>query len=687
MIRVLPRALTLAAVGLALTTGLTTALPAQARPDSAARRDSVARRDSALALESVRVRAAYAPRVIGSASAVTVSPDSAALGVAAPTMGEMMRRLPFLYVRQNSRGESEISVRGSESRQAAVLFEGVPLSLTSDARTDVSAMPLVGVRQIDYVRGLSSLLSGPNAIGGVVTARLWEDHDRDRAPARLRRAEVQADQLGGVRTSGALGGALRHSAASSWQYRVGGGWRDLQGLARPGAVDEPGGNEPVRRNTDARAFDAFAGLRYEHAQGRYLSGFASMTDGERGVAPELHLSAPRLWRNPKVSRRIASLSAGTGALQSRLGIGDVEAALSVNDGTTEIHRFADRTYSTVTGTELGEDRTTTLRVTFDQQLGTRAVLRGAFTESSIRYVETIGTDPSGRYRQQLSSMAAEVDLTAARFVIITAGLAHDAATTDEAAGLPPLGRMAGFGWRTGVTWLLPDQGVRLHASASTRRRFPSLRELYSGALERFAPNPALRPETARSAELGASLARGRFDMQGVVFHQQIEDAVVRVTLPSNQFQRVNRDRFTSTGLELTAGTVLGMAALRGDVTLQRARIADATIVDPTLRRPEDVPELFGSLLAMVPITSGLEGHVRARVLGATRCTNVETGSLAEQPGAQAFDLGVERRWSAARGLGPVMAGLQVENVLDRALYDRCGLPQAGRTLRFVFRIG
>jgi iron complex outermembrane receptor protein len=687
MNRVRSRPLLFAAAGVALSAGLATAVAAQARPDSASRRDSAARHDSALALETVRVRAAYAPRVIGSASAVTVSPDSAALGVAAATMGEMMRRLPFLYVRQNSRGESELSVRGSESRQAAVLFEGVPLALTWDARADVSAVPLAGVRQIDYVRGLSSLLSGPNAIGGVVTARLWEDHDPERAPARLRRAEVQADQLGGVRTSGALGGALHHSAASSLQYRVGAGWRDLQGVARPHAVDEPGGNEPVRRNTDSRAYDAFGGLRYQHAQGRYLSGFASVTDGERGVAPELHLSAPRLWRNPEVSRRIASISAGTGALQSRFGIGDVEAALSVNDGTTEINSFADRTYSSVTGTELGEDRTTTLRVTFDQQLGARVTLRGAFTESSIRYLETIGTDPTGRYRQRLSSMAAEVDVTAARFVTITAGLAQDAATTDEAAGLPPLGRKAGLGWRTGVTWLLPDQGVRLHASASARKRFPSLRELYSGALDRFEPNPALRPETARSAEIGASLARGRFDMQAVVFRQQIEDAVVRVTLPSDQFQRVNRDRFTSTGLEITAGMVLGMAALRGDVTLQSARIADATIVDPTLRRPEDVPAFFGSVRAMVPLAEGLEGHVRGRALGATRCTNVETGSLEQQGGAQTLDLGVERRWSASRGLGAVMAGLQVENVLDRALYDKCGLPQAGRTLRFVFRIG
>jgi iron complex outermembrane receptor protein len=672
---------TLIATAAVLFAGAGSPLQGQSAPDSTQRRDSTR------ALEAVRVRAAYTPRVVGSAAVVSVRPDSAPLGVAAPTMGEMMRRLPFLYVRQNSRGESEISIRGSESRQAAVLFEGVPLSLTWDARADVSAVPMAAVRQIDYVRGLSSLLSGPNAIGGVVTATLWEPHDPMRASARLTRGELEGDQFGGVRSSASAGGALRHSAASSVQYRLGAGFRSLPGLARPAGVHEPGQDSPLRLNTDSRSLDAFAGIRYEHAQGRYLSGFATLTDGERGVAPELHISSPRRWRNPEVRRRIAGVSAGTGALKSRLGIGDIEVSLGVNDGLVDIASYADDSYSTVTATELGEDRTSTLRLTFDQQLGQRVVLRGALTESAVRYLETINTDPTSTYRQRLSSVATELDISPARAVTLTAGLSHDASVTDEAGGRPPLGRKDGLGWRTGLTWVKAEQGLRLHVSASERKRFPALRELYSGALNRFEPNPALRPETARSAELGASLIRSRFDLHAVVFNQRIDDAVVRITLPSTQFQRVNRDRFTSAGLELTGGTMLGRAAFRGDLTLQRARLADATIADPSLRRPEDVPAVYGSLLAIVPLAREFEGQARLRALGETRCTNADTGSLEAQAGAQTLDVGVARGWSLARTAARLSAVLQVENLFDGAIYDKCGLPQAGRTLRLSLRFG
>jgi iron complex outermembrane recepter protein len=656
------------------------AVAAQVRPDSASS-------DSIRNLDAQRVRAAYSPRVVGSAAAVTLRTDSMPLVPAAPTLAEAMRQLPFVYVRQNSRGESEISVRGSESRQAAVFFEGVPLALSWDARADVAAVPTAGVQQVDYVRGLSSLLAGPNAIGGVVSMRLWNDHDPERKPERVTRASFQFDQFGGLRSSLTAGGALHHSSASTVQFRVGGGWRDLPGIARPHGISEPGHDDRLRLNTDARSYDAFAGLRYEHAQGRYVSLFASQMDGSRGVAPELHINGPRLWRNPNVERRIASVSAGTGAIVSRLGVGDVEFSAGVSDGAVAINSYTDRSYSSVNGRELGDDQTATLRLTFDQQLGQRLVLRGAFTDARIRYDETINAAPTARYSQRLSSLATELDFRPARFLTITAGVAHDAASTDEAGGRPPLGRKSGIGLRSGVTWALPDRGLRFHASASERKRFPALRELYSGALNRFEPNPELRPETALSAEAGVSAVRGLSDVQVVVFTQRIDDAVVRITLPSTQFQRVNRDRFGSTGVELTVGTLLGALAVRGDLTLQHARIADATIFDPTLRRPEDVPDYFGSLQLTGPLAGRLDGMGRLRVLGATRCTNPDLGSLQTQSGAQTVDIGVERRWASSRVMRALRASLTVENVLDRALYDKCGLPQAGRTLRLGFTIG
>jgi hypothetical protein len=80
----------------------------------------------------------------------------------------------------------------------------------------------------------------------------------------------------------------------------------------------------------------------------------------------------------------------------------------------------------------------------------------------------------------------------------------------------------------------------------------------------------------------------------------------------------------------------------------------------------------------------LQGRLRA--VGATRCTNPDSGRLDTQRGATTTDVGVERRWRSRAGIA-LRALLQLENVSDRALYDRCGLPQAGRTLRLGFTLG
>jgi iron complex outermembrane receptor protein len=291
-----------------------------------------------------------------------------------------------------------------------------------------------------------------------------------------------------------------------------------------------------------------------------------------------------------------------------------------------------------------------------------------------------------RYRQRLESSAAEVDLFPTRLVTVSGGVALDAATTEEAGGRPPLGRTDGLGWRTGVTWVLPAQGVRLHASTSERRRFSSLRELYSGALNRFAPNPALRPETSRQLEAGATVVRGAFDGQVALFGSRIRDAVVRTTLADRRFFRVNRDRLDSHGVELTGGLALGATTVRGDLVVQRARLADQTIADPALREPEDVPSRYGSVLATWALATGVELQGRLRAVGATRCTNPDSGRLDTQRGAATTDVGVERRWRSRAGIA-LRALLQLENVTDRALYDRCGLPQAGRTFRLGFTVG
>src|SRR5688572_11987843 len=114
-------------------------------------------RDTAkVKLETVTVTGSRAVAVVGGASAVVIRPDELRSSPA-PLLEQALRESPFVHVRQNSRGEMELSVRGSDSRQAAVLLDGVPMSLGWDHRTDPSLIPVTGTTSIRIVRGLGSL--------------------------------------------------------------------------------------------------------------------------------------------------------------------------------------------------------------------------------------------------------------------------------------------------------------------------------------------------------------------------------------------------------------------------------------------------------------------------------------------------------------------------------------------------
>jgi iron complex outermembrane receptor protein len=232
--------------------------------------------------------------------------------------------------------------------------------------------------------------------------------------------------------------------------------------------------------------------------------------------------------------------------------------------------------------------------------------------------------------------------------------------------------------------------VRLHASVSRRARFPALRELYSGALDRFEPNPSLRPERLLGAEVGATTARGALELQAVAFHHRLRDAVVRVTTDEGLFRRENSDEMRSTGLELLAAWTSGRLSLAGDLLVQRIRLRDEA-ADAGERRPEHQPELRGTLRLGAPLPLGARLLGEARYTGRQFCVHPDLGRDVELDGQGEGSVAVERSWSLSRGarglLRTLRATLAIDNVTDATTFDQCGLPQPGRTLRLGVQVG
>lgn len=658
------------------------------------------------------VEASRAPRTAGGAGTMVLRPGSLAHPLPpAASLGELLREAPFVLIRQNSRGEQEISIRGSDSRQAAVLIEGIPVTLGWDSRVDPSLVPLAGVREVTTTRGLASLLDGPNVLGGVVEFGFLPQPGST-ADYRELALATGIDQASAWSATGAVRFASRTSLG---MLHFGGGLgqrrRDGVALGRPGATGgtdatgrpDPGrgGRGSLRTNSDLEERNSFTTIRMVGGTGRHIGLTLVGLTAQRGVPPEQHLLSPRRWRYPELSRSLVVLSTGTGLGRTPAGAGTLAASVGVQSGAVEVASYGDAQYTTITAREFGDERTVTGRVVATHSLAAHGMLRAGHTTAEIRYDERIDGEAPARYRQRLHSTGVEVEWAFRGGLEISGGLVSDRAETPESGGREALGRLSRAGWRIGASVLTRAGTIRWNASLHRRSRFPALRELYSGALDRFAPNPGLAPETLRGIEAGATIVGGPvaeagFRAQAVVFDHRLHDAVVRVTLPDRRFQRINRDRIHSRGLELMTdwssrpaaadGRARGVS-LAADLLIQRVRVSDAALSGTAegQRRAEHQPAVRGSIAVAIPLPLALRGTAGVRMMGRQVCEHPELSRQVELRSQMEGQMAVTRVW---RTLGSRRARLvlAVDNVADAAVFDQCGLPVPGRTLRLAIEL-
>jgi outer membrane receptor protein involved in Fe transport len=214
--------------------------------------------------------------------------------------------------------------------------------------------------------------------------------------------------------------------------------------------------------------------------------------------------------------------------------------------------------------------------------------------------------------------------------------------------------------------------------------------MYSEALGKFEPNPNLEAEVLTVAELGFTSRFGRYDVQIVGFHQRLDNAIVRGAPVDTtyRYRRVNRDQIRSTGVELLTGYSVGRLALETELTWQ-----DVEVVAPGTPgvRAEYEPELAGGVGGTLPLLAGIEAGAEIDYRGRQYCSSPQPGRegyVALDPSTRA-DVQFARTFRLQRATATFQqVGLEVavNNVIDSAVYDQCGLPQPGRTLRFQIRL-
>jgi iron complex outermembrane receptor protein len=531
-------------------------------------------------------------------------------------VSELAPALGSTRMQVNSRGEALISVRGAPERHVAVFLDGIPLVIPWDERADLSLLALDAVGGIEARRGIRSVADGPHALAGRVdlkTQRLG----RPGHASRLGLAAGEADAWE------ARVAHLFASASLRWDGLVALSHRRSDGFLLPAETNGLLHQDPDRRtrlNSARRQSAALVSLRRVLPRSGEVRGTVQWSDGEKGVAPEGHLTDACFWRYPETRRLLAGFSGHVHLNEDqRWRFGGSYAADIFHQ---EIREFGDASYSDPQPTlgddyEVDDDLTHSARLALRRQWMNSRSIEWAASGRWTNHRETlvIGGDEE-RYAQLLGSFAAEWTEPLAEHWRFRLGGGYERAATPETGGQGREGRDT----EAPVGLVALRRGFRsgqVEARLSQRSRFPSLRESFSEALGRFELNPDLEPEEQTLAELDARWANSRLELSGGVFASWIDGAIERMVSLNDPslFRRANVGQLRTLGSEASLNW---SPPLRGFTVASRLVFMNARVKEDGSydRRAEDRPEFLTTSYVSYSHASGWRLRLENLSLGA-----------------------------------------------------------------------
>ncbi|MFH1842120.1 MAG: TonB-dependent receptor [bacterium] len=607
----------------------------------------------------------------------------------AGSVAELAPLLPGTRQSVNSRGESQFMVRGASERHLRLSWDGMPLNVPWDERTDLGLVPAGiigggrGAGGMVGVLGVGGVLDGANALAGAIdlapTAPFAAGSESPGRDTRLVFRAGQAEQLG-------LDLSHRQNSGN-WSWQVGLTHRERAGFLLPGDFTAPF-NQTGRIRTNSDLEQNAVLLR----AGRALAGRGSVrlsvfgADGSKGVPPETHLAdGARYWRYPLVRRGMVGLALDLPPAAA--GGWDLQFRLSFDSFRQEIRAYDDASYSNhnlAVGDdfETDQDRTGFFRWRMTRPSGESGWLAWQVDSRYSRHRETdIVGGPEQRYAQWLGSLVVETAFQPAVHWRQRIGAGFEFADT------PETGDVAARKRRDAVVahWRLEravGQRSELSVALSRRSRFPAMRELFSGALGRFIPNPDLVPERQDLLELGFSTGGDRWQLAVIGFAGWLDGAIEKVVVGSTrQYTRVNRDHLRNLGLELVGEwrPHPGWTVSAHHTVLQvRSKVNDR-FTGPAEDRPDYLSYLALGWVSPAGPSLALELEGTGPRFSAD--VTDEQDGLRRLPASASVNLRAGYALSSSfLSLDHLELFLRLNNLLDDTGWSQVGLPTAGRMI-------
>lgn len=632
-----------------------------------ARAEDAPSEDTALApVSPVEVVVRGQPRT-DRGTVVTVLPEEELERLGATSVGETLERLPAFNSGGGRRGERILTLRGFDQRQLAVFVDGVPVYVPYDGQLDLSKLPIDMVERLSVVKGSGTLLYGPNGLGGAVNITTREPTER---PSLRLRSEVApwSALRGSAVGSAALGPVAAIAGVGAERVRYVRLSDDFSAL--------PNQPEGRRLNSDRRELTLATKWTWDLSETHRLRFSASCFGGTFGVPPGTRDLTVRYWR--WTDWESGSLGLSHAYRGARL---QTEAVVYVSRFTNTLDSYDDASYTTqrlpkafhtiYDDTSMGAFARTANLIPLDTGRALRVRTWSGIKHDTHSSFDSPGTGTTEVSTNLLTTSAeVEADLVAP-WLRASAGVEIDGELPDTPPSGPKPRAAAAVGPLASVT-VTPTRAVSVTLSASSRTRFPTLRERFSTVFGAREPNPRLQPEHAWNFSLDGVFKPSRALRVAVgLFDSELDDLITSVLVrpQTDQLQNLGRARYLGGEAEVTWSPREWLDLTTGWVVMS-ARAGDA-LDQPIAYRPVD-KGLVAVTVRPWPSVS-LTGVMRR--VGAQDFQDQDTGRWGTLGGYQLFDARAEWQFH------PLMqTWVRASNLADTNVESRYSFPEAGRTI-------
>ncbi len=491
------------------------------------------------------------------------------------TVDEALVLLPGTnLIKRGQRNETSVYIRGFDARQVPVLVDGIPIYVPYDGYVDLGRFTTWDISEIQVSKGATSVLAGPNAMGGVVNLVTRRPQKALEGEAQVKATFDGNGAFNGWETGINAGSKLdKVYVQGSAIYAAQDHWRLPEGWGGPGKYSENGGN---RENSDKQDYklNLKVGLT-PNATDEYAINLISQSGAKGSLSQMGDFTVAQTgqrtgWRWPTWDKNSLYWLSNTGFAQS----GYVKTRLYYDSFKNRLDTY-DTAYNfgNVTNYSWYSDYTWGGNVEVGGNLVDWNTLKGVVHYKKDTHREKANQVTGTRYNEpwqktddETYSIGLEDTVHVNKAWDVIGGASYDmrfAGRSDD--WRTPNGPMYEVGGKDSqvlnpsisTVYRFSDTG-NMHAAIARKSRFPSLKDLYSQRLGGTnLQNPNLDPERVTTYEAGATEQFwGHTRLGATGFYNAISDSIESVNLAGGFTQNRNVGDANTYGLELSARSMV-----------------------------------------------------------------------------------------------------------------------------------